>query len=195
MVTIDRRRFVTLLGAGLVGSAAALAGCSNSNETETSTDTGSTGPTSSTGRATSTTASIDRSTVPNVADGNLAGLTFAAHRDPGCGCCLKWVEYIRENGATVEVTDDPDRAIFRKSVGIPDEAESCHTAMVDEYAIEGHVPVEAIRKLLADRPDAAGLALPGMPSDSPGMGGDHDDWVSQKVVLVTNDGVLDPFVY
>ena len=66
---------------------------------------------------------------------------------------------------------------------------------VDGYAIEGHVPAEAIVKLLATRPDAAGLALPGMPGDSPGMGGDDKSWANQKVVLVNRDGSLDAFAY
>lgn len=106
-----------------------------------------------------------------------------------------WVGYLRSNGATVELNDDPARAQFRLSVGVPDEAASCHTAVLDGYAIEGHVPVEAIRRLLADRPDAVGLALPGMPADSPGMGGDHSRWLGQPVVLVSRDRLLVPFSY
>ena len=67
---------------------------------------------------------------------------------------------------------------------------SCHTAEVDGYVIEGHVPAEAIQRLLTERPDAIGLALPGMPVDSPGMGGDSDEWANQPVVLVNTDGSL-----
>lgn len=93
------------------------------------------------------------------------------------------------------MTDDPTRPEYRVSVGIPDAAASCHTAIVDNYAIEGHVPVEAIRRLLAERPDVAGLALPGMPADSPGMGGDPTSWANQPVMLVNRDGSLDPFTY
>jgi hypothetical protein len=93
------------------------------------------------------------------------------------------------------VTDDPARPEFRRSVGIPDDAASCHTGIVDGYAIEGHVPAEAIRRLLADRPDAAGLALPGMPSDSPGMGGDQASWSNQPVMLVDRDGSFGVFAY
>ena len=105
---------------------------------------------------------------------------------------MSWVDYLRSNGATVDVTEDPDRANYRQSVGIPDKAAS---AIVDDYAIEGHVPAEAIVKLLATRPDAAGLALPGMPGDSPGMGGDDESWANQKVVLVNRDASLDAFAY
>lgn len=93
------------------------------------------------------------------------------------------------------MTDDPARAQFRRSVGVPDEVASCHTAVLEGYAIEGHVPIEAIRRLTADRPDAAGLALPGMPADSPGMGGDASTWGKQPVVLVRRDGSLAPFSY
>lgn len=103
--------------------------------------------------------------------------------------------YLQSNGATVDLTEDPDRAQFRASLGIPDAAASCHTALIDGYAIEGHVPAEAIRRLVTDRPDAAGLAVPGMPVDSPGMGGNATTWASQAVVLVNRDGSLTDFSY
>ena len=87
--------------------------------------------------------------------------------------------YLRAHGATVNVTDDPERAAIRSELGIDDVVASCHTAEVDGYVIEGHVPAEAIERLLTERPDAIGLALTGMPGDSPGMGGDTDDWANQ----------------
>ena len=96
--------------------------------------------------------------------------------------------YLEQHSADVEVTDDPDRASYRAEVGMPEEAASCHTAVVDGYVIEGHVPVGAIVRLLEDRPDAVGLALPGMPADSPGMGGDVTSWERQPVVLIDHDG-------
>jgi hypothetical protein len=86
--------------------------------------------------------------------------------------------------------DDPERATFRREAGISDEAASCHTAEIDSYVVEGHVPAEAIARLLLDRPAAVGLAVPGMPSDSPGMGGDEADWAAQPVMLVGDDGAL-----
>ncbi len=103
--------------------------------------------------------------------------------------------YLRKHGATVEVTDDPDRATFREANGIADDVASCHTAEVDGYLIEGHVPAEAIDRLLAERPDAVGLALPGMPADSPGMGGDDNSWATQPVVLISADGSLTSWDY
>jgi len=96
--------------------------------------------------------------------------------------------YLRTHGATVEVTDDPERATYRSGLGIRDEVSSCHTAEVDGYVIEGHVPAQAIERLITERPNAIGIALPGMPADSPGMGGDADDWANQPVVLVQSDG-------
>jgi hypothetical protein len=96
--------------------------------------------------------------------------------------------YLRTHGATVSVVDDPERDAYRAAKGIDDEVASCHTAEVEGYLIEGHVPVEAIQRLLTERPDAVGLALPGMPADSPGMGGDETTWDDQPVVLVGHDG-------
>lgn len=103
--------------------------------------------------------------------------------------------YLQDHGADVEMTDDVDRATFRADLGIPDGLGSCHTALVDGYVIEGHVPVGAIERLLRDRPDAVGLALPGMPADSPGMGGDVSTWERQPVVLVGRTGDVEPFDY
>jgi len=103
--------------------------------------------------------------------------------------------YLRTHGATVDMIDDPERALLREGNGIADEVASCHTAEVDGYLIEGHVPIEAIEKLLAERPDAVGLALPGMPADSPGMGGDEQSWSAQPVVLVGADGSLTAWNY
>lgn len=93
------------------------------------------------------------------------------------------------------MTEDPSRASFRASLGIPDTAASCHTGVVEGYAIEGHVPANAIQRLLTDRPDAVGLALPGMPADSPGMGGNEQTWQDQAVSLVKRDGSLSAFDY
>jgi len=105
------------------------------------------------------------------------------------------VVHLQSNGAKVEVSDDPDRATYRASLGIPDSVASCHTAIVDGYAIEGHVPASAIRRLLAEGPDVFGIALPGMPADSPGMGGNESTWAAQPVVAVGRDGTLAAFAY
>jgi hypothetical protein len=103
--------------------------------------------------------------------------------------------YLQQHGADVEITDDDDRDAYRAQLGIPDDAASCHTATVDGYALEGHIPVGAIQRLLADRPEVLGLALPGMPADSPGMGGDRASWERQAVLVIEQDGSLHPFEY
>jgi len=151
------------------------------------------------GGATNTTPLTGTEPTTNTGGGDeqvrLDGVTFEVRRDPGCECCVSWVEYLERHGATVELSEDADRDTFRADLGIDNASASCHTAIVDGYAIEGHVPVSAIQRLLADRPDAVGLALPGMPSDSPGMGGDMTNWAVLPVMLVSTNGDLSPFDY
>ncbi|MDW3215715.1 MAG: DUF411 domain-containing protein [Ilumatobacteraceae bacterium] len=91
--------------------------------------------------------------------------------------------------------DDPDRATRRATLGIPNEAAGCHTALIEGYALEGHVPVGAIDRLLTDRPDLIGLAVTGMPSDSPGMGGNEATWESQAVQSIATNGTLALYEY
>jgi hypothetical protein len=96
--------------------------------------------------------------------------------------------YLRSNGAEVTVSEDADRSSFRRAVGISDEVASCHTGEAAGYVFEGHVPAEAIAKLVATRPAAVGLTLQAMPADSPGMGGDAESWAKQPVLLIQRDG-------
>jgi hypothetical protein len=91
-------------------------------------------------------------------------------KDPSCGCCKDWIAHLRDNGFAVKVTDTGNQAMRRK-LGVAEEFGSCHTALVAGYAIEGHVPAREIRRLLAERPEAIGLAVPGMRIGSPGMDG------------------------
>lgn len=93
------------------------------------------------------------------------------HKDPNCGCCSGWVDHLRAAGFSVDAQDTTDLARVKQQYGVPVELASCHTAIVGSYVIEGHVPALAIRRLLAERPDAKGLAVPGMPVGSPGMEG------------------------
>ena len=88
-------------------------------------------------------------------------------RDPGCGCCLNWVAHLQKAGFRATVTESATR--LQDTKGIPAAARSCHTGTVEGYVIEGHVPAEDIRRLLKERPDIVGLAVPGMPNGSPGM--------------------------
>jgi hypothetical protein len=93
------------------------------------------------------------------------------HRSPGCSCCHEWEAYLADHGFQVSAADDPDIVAFKAAHGVPPMAQSCHTALIDGYVVEGHVPIAAIADLLAARPAIDGIALPGMPPGSPGMGG------------------------
>lgn len=94
---------------------------------------------------------------------------MTVYKDPNCGCCTEWVAHVRKAGFTVTVRDTADMDTVKASFGVPSALQSCHTARVGAYAIEGHVPADLIQKLLRDQPVALGLAVPGMPVGSPGM--------------------------
>jgi hypothetical protein len=91
-------------------------------------------------------------------------------KSPTCGCCKDWAAYIEKNGFTVKAHNDGNDEI-RKKLGMPIQFGSCHTALIDGYAIEGHVPAKEIKRLLIEKPKAIGLAVPAMPVGSPGMDG------------------------
>jgi hypothetical protein len=96
-------------------------------------------------------------------------ITLTMYHGEGCQCCVRWADYLEENGVTVidKLVDDPNE--IKREKGVPGQLSSCHTAIVDGYVVEGHVPVEDIRRLLAERPDAIGISVPGMPPNAPGM--------------------------
>jgi hypothetical protein len=93
--------------------------------------------------------------------------TVVVVRDPECGCCLGWVQHLQRAGFKTTVTESTQR--IQNTPTVPASARSCHTATVDGYLVEGHVPVADIRRLLQERPKIGGIAAPGMPSGSPGM--------------------------
>jgi len=99
-----------------------------------------------------------------------AGPLVTVYKSPTCGCCEQWVQYLRQEGFEVKAIDQPDLSVVKRQLGIAPELSSCHTALVDGYVIEGHVPAAPIRRLLAERPQTRGLTVPGMPVNSPGMG-------------------------
>ena len=112
----------------------------------------------------------------------------------GCGCCLAWMEHLEENGFAPTGQDMFAGLLvrFKLDNGVPPRMVSCHTALVDGYVIEGHVPASDIRRLLAERPDAVGLAVPEMPLGSPGM--DQGRWrEAYDVFLIRNDGSTEVF--
>lgn len=107
------------------------------------------------------------------------------YKSPTCGCCKAWIEHLEENGFEVEARDVPDVVPHKIEHGVTPQLASCHTALVDGYVIEGHVPAGDIRRLLAERPAVKGLSVPGMPVGSPGM--EHGDRVDPYDVLSFGD--------
>ena len=103
--------------------------------------------------------------------------TITVYKSPSCGCCKMWIEHLESEGFTVEAFDSDDMTAIKKELSVPRQMSSCHTAKVGGYTIEGHVPAADIRRLLAEQPDADGLAVPGMPVGSPGM--EYGDRVSE----------------
>jgi hypothetical protein len=110
------------------------------------------------------------------------------HKDESCGCCAAWVEYLKQAGFNVEVHNESNLDDVKTRLGVPAAKGSCHTAEIEGYLIEGHVPIEDIRRLLSERPDARGLVVAGMPAGSPGMevADGHAD--AFNVELVNRDG-------
>ncbi len=129
---------------------------------------------------------------PEAADA--APIAIRVAKDPNCGCCTAWVEIIEADGfsATVELLGYDALEAHKAASGIPQTMASCHTAHVEGYVVEGHVPPADIRRLLAERPDAVGLSVPGMPYGSPGMGPDtaREAYV---VYLIRRDGSAEVF--
>ena len=111
----------------------------------------------------------------------------------GCGCCLAWIKYLERSGFVVEARNVAMGDLMRAKLdaGLKPELAACHTARIEGYIVEGHVPVQEIRRLLNERPDAIGLAIPGMPLGSPGM--ETDKGEPYQVLLVHKDGSTEVF--
>ena len=110
------------------------------------------------------------------------------YKSPTCGCCGAWVDHMKENGYTVEVHDTENMQPIKEKAGILPGGGSCHTAFIDGYVIEGHVPASDVDRLLAERPEGKGLTVPGMPVGSPGMEmGDRVD--AYDVLLFDENGM------
>ncbi len=108
------------------------------------------------------------------------------YKSPTCGCCNKWIAHMEANGFEVKAHDLADLTQIKLEHGVSQELTSCHTALVDGYVIEGHVPAEDIQRLLEERPDVVGLAVPGMVMGSPGMEGETSE--PYNVVTFDRDG-------
>jgi len=109
-----------------------------------------------------------------------AAAEMTVWKSASCGCCGHWVEHMRNAGFSLKVVDVYDVSPIKTEQGVPNDLQSCHTAVIDGYVIEGHVPAPAVTRLLAERPQAKGLAVPGMPQSAPGM--DHGN-APYEVVL------------
>lgn len=113
------------------------------------------------------------------------------YKNPNCGCCKEHVAYLRQHGFTVKTVDMDDLTLIKRKYGVPGMLEGCHTTVIDGYAIEGHVPIKTIRRLLSERPPISsqfkGISLPGMPAGSPGMGGEKSE---PFVIYAISEGQL-----
>lgn len=114
-----------------------------------------------------------------------APLAATLHKDPNCGCCVEYAHYLEENGFKVDMIDHANINQVKQRLGT-DQAASCHTVEIEGYVVEGHVPVAAINKMLTEQPAIKGLALPGMPLNSPGMGPEKKG--SLQVLELNNQG-------
>lgn len=111
---------------------------------------------------------------------------ITVYKSPWCGCCSKWADRLQAKGHTVTTKNMENLDAIKKLAGVPEDLQSCHTAMVDGYVVEGHVPAKDIERLLGERPKAKGLAVPGMPVGSPGMEGGAPERFD--VMLFNTDG-------
>ena len=108
------------------------------------------------------------------------------YKSPTCGCCGKWIEHMEKAGFKVDVENRQNLSAIKAELGVPRRMQSCHTAMVGGYLVEGHVPPDLVQRMLDEKPDIKGLAVPGMPMGSPGMEGPRKD--EYDVLAIGADG-------
>lgn len=123
-----------------------------------------------------------------------ATTTVEVYKSPTCGCCEKWVDHMRDHGFTVKTHDVGNQEI-RKKMGMSESLGSCHTAVINGYVFEGHIPAPDIKRFLRERPKAFGLAVPDMPHGSPGMEGSRVDPYSVLMVKERGDSRRDATIY
>ena len=165
-------RSSSLLAVGLVTTGLAISSCSFASDSASST--------------------MSKSGKMEMAQHAAMTHELTVFRSPTCGCCGKWVEHMKAEGFNVkdEITEDVDA--IKEQYGLPETLASCHTAIADGYVIEGHIPAEDVQRLLMDKPDIAGIAVPGMPIGSPGM--ESGDYVEPySVFSFTEDGSTEAF--
>ena len=113
--------------------------------------------------------SIAAATTPSWAAESASQITL--YKDAQCDCCGAYADYLRDNGFAVAIVETPHLPMMYARYGVPSAFQSCHLAMVDRYLAVGHIPVDVIKRMLAEKPSITGITLPGMPAGSPGMGG------------------------
>lgn len=125
------------------------------------------------------------------ADAAVAASVVTVYKSPTCGCCSAWVDHMKQAGFEVRTVDMDDITEVKQASGVPIRLRTCHTALVDNYVIEGHVPADLVKKLLAEKPAVTGVAVPGMPMGSPGMEGATKD--PYEVLLFDKSGKTSVF--
>lgn len=120
-----------------------------------------------------------------------AAAEIVVYKSPTCGCCKKWVSHMRKNGFDVEVHEQYNVTPMKDTLGVPKRLRSCHTAKVGGYIVEGHVPADVVKRLLEEKPQIIGVAVPGMPMGSPGMEGFRKD--PYDIISFTDSGKIGIF--
>ena len=131
--------------------------------------------------ASATVASVDAAAVADTA-------SMTVYKSPTCGCCSEWVKHVEEHGIRVDARDVADVGPIKEQLGVPSQLGSCHTAVIGGYVVEGHVPADVIKRMLREKPQIAGIAVPGMPAGSPGMEGDGSRKDRYDVIAIGRDG-------
>ena len=175
------RRSRPLLRIAFAGGLAVSAACATPPAEERAT-------TGSTAQAATIGAPAPAATVSPVAAAMADTATLTVYKSPTCGCCADWVDHVEASGLKAEVHDMPDVGPVKSELGVPGNLTSCHTAVVGGYFVEGHVPADVIKRMLRERPQIAGIAVPGMPIGSPGMEGDGSRRDRYDIIAIGRDG-------
>ena len=121
-----------------------------------------------------------------------ATINAVMYKNPSCSCCETYAAYLEKNGFKVELKPSNDRDQISAGLGVPEKLQGCHSVVIGDYVVDGFVPVDLIKKMLAERPEITGIAMPGMPMGSPGMGGEKTE--TWTIYAFTKDGKA-PTVY
>jgi hypothetical protein len=176
---MSRRQFARVAVGGAATVALLAAACSSGDDDETGT-----------AGATTTAAAGGSGGEPSGSTGT-GDMTAVLYASPTCGCCGEYATFLGENGFTVDVQRTSELATIKADHGVPAEVESCHTTLIGDWWVEGHVPIEALDKLLAEAPAVDGIALPGMPVGTPGMPGPKE---APYEVLAVTGGQVEPYL-